>query len=143
MLEEADVGICAHANGAPGFDGILRHRFSDFKVNEIATDMTVARLTCLKEPEALVKPAAKVPFTAEGITECVAAFRAVAEERHAAQLQTFLQTALDKVRASQRPARRSALDITVLPLWPRFSLNLTLHYTLRAEDCPSRGGKGR
>jgi hypothetical protein len=41
-ISERDVGICAFANSAAGIDAILRHRYTDFKVNEIGTDMQVA-----------------------------------------------------------------------------------------------------
>jgi hypothetical protein len=41
---EAEVGILAFANDAPGFSAVLKHRFSDFVVAEVGSDGTVAQL---------------------------------------------------------------------------------------------------
>ncbi|KAJ2779966.1 multisubstrate pseudouridine synthase 7 [Coemansia javaensis] len=48
FLREADVGITQYitaTSGWPGFDAIIKHRFSDFLVNEIDQQGNVVRLT--------------------------------------------------------------------------------------------------
>jgi hypothetical protein len=34
-ISEADMGIVAYANAAPGFAAVLKQRYSDFIVNEV------------------------------------------------------------------------------------------------------------
>ncbi|CAI6002989.1 unnamed protein product [Closterium sp. NIES-65] len=51
--EEA-VGICCYANDLPGIHGVLKQRFADFIVNEVAPDGTVVHLTHLHVPPALL-----------------------------------------------------------------------------------------
>ncbi|XP_026822512.1 pseudouridylate synthase 7 homolog [Rhopalosiphum maidis] len=50
-LQEKDVGITEFTTSIPGISGILKHRLSDFQVNEIALDGTVVRLTSRTVPE--------------------------------------------------------------------------------------------
>ncbi|XP_025197379.1 pseudouridylate synthase 7 homolog [Melanaphis sacchari] len=50
-LQEKDVGITEFTTSNPGISGILKHRLSDFQVNEIALDGTVIRLTSRTVPE--------------------------------------------------------------------------------------------
>ncbi|XP_060836880.1 pseudouridylate synthase 7 homolog [Rhopalosiphum padi] len=50
-LQEKDVGITEFTSSIPGISGILKHRLSDFQVNEIALDGTVVRLTSRTVPE--------------------------------------------------------------------------------------------
>ncbi|KAF0771299.1 pseudouridylate synthase 7 [Aphis craccivora] len=50
-LQEKDVGITEYTSSTPGISGILKHRLSDFQVNEIALDGTVVRLTSRTVPE--------------------------------------------------------------------------------------------
>ncbi|RZF47760.1 hypothetical protein LSTR_LSTR006024 [Laodelphax striatellus] len=51
-IKESDVGITEYANqNLTGFTGILKQRFSDFNVNEIAKDGTIVKLTSLDVPE--------------------------------------------------------------------------------------------
>ena len=53
---EADVGISEFQNSElPGFDAILKHRFSDFNVNEIDLKGNVVRLTELSIPTSVAK----------------------------------------------------------------------------------------
>lgn len=51
MVEEEQAGICCYANSASGFRGILKHRYSDFIVNEVDCNGRVVHLTCLEAPE--------------------------------------------------------------------------------------------
>lgn len=50
-LQEKDVGITEFTTSVPGISGILKHRLSDFQVNEIALDGTVVRLSSRTVPE--------------------------------------------------------------------------------------------
>ncbi|KAK2076832.1 hypothetical protein QBZ16_005058 [Prototheca wickerhamii] len=52
MTVEEDVGITAYANAAPAFAATLKHRFSDFKVNEIREDGSLVVLADTGLPEA-------------------------------------------------------------------------------------------
>ncbi|CAI6010277.1 unnamed protein product [Closterium sp. NIES-65] len=51
---EESVGICCYANDLPGIHGVLKQRFADFIVNEVAPDGTVVHLTHLHVPPALL-----------------------------------------------------------------------------------------
>ena len=51
-LKEEDVGITAYLTpNLKGFEAIIKHRFSDFNVNEINREGSVVRLESLKVPE--------------------------------------------------------------------------------------------
>lgn len=131
MLEEKDVGICAYANDAPGFDAILRHRYTDFKVNEIGPDMEVAVLTSLEEPKSLLKVATSHEFTQASLEACAAAFSAVAEERHVAKLREFLAIILAQVRlamSTTAPSRALRAGTGLRP-----AVTPCGHYDLRRE----------
>jgi len=49
-LMEKDVGITEYISPHEGFGGIIKQRFSDFHVNEIATDGSIVKLTDLEPP---------------------------------------------------------------------------------------------
>lgn len=51
QLCEQDVGITEYMRKEPGFSGIIKARFSDFHVNEIDCEGTVAKLTNTDIPE--------------------------------------------------------------------------------------------
>ncbi|CAI5500733.1 unnamed protein product [Closterium sp. Naga37s-1] len=51
---EDAVGICCSANDLPNIHGVLKQRFADFIVNEVAPDGTVVHLTHLHVPPALL-----------------------------------------------------------------------------------------
>ncbi|TPX36701.1 hypothetical protein SmJEL517_g01223 [Synchytrium microbalum] len=54
LLTESQVGITAWMNpDMPGFKGILKHRYTDFLVNEIDMDGRVMHLTSLKAPSSV------------------------------------------------------------------------------------------
>lgn len=44
-LTELEVGVTEYITSQPGFDGVIKQRFSDFQVNEISLDGTIAKLT--------------------------------------------------------------------------------------------------
>ena len=51
-LKEEDVGITEYvAAGVKGFEAIIKHRFSDFNVNEIDREGNVTKLKSMKVPE--------------------------------------------------------------------------------------------
>ncbi|KAL1561888.1 tRNA pseudouridine(13) synthase [Salvia divinorum] len=49
-VEESQVGILCYISQLPGFRGILKQRYSDFIVNEVALDGNVVHLTTLDSP---------------------------------------------------------------------------------------------
>jgi tRNA pseudouridine13 synthase len=49
-LSEAEAGISCYASSHPGFRGVLKHRYSDFIVHEVARDGTVVQLTSFDLP---------------------------------------------------------------------------------------------
>ncbi|XP_040380270.1 pseudouridylate synthase 7 homolog [Oryza brachyantha] len=53
-LTEAEAGITCFASSLPGFRGVLKHRYSDFIVHEVARDGSVARLTSFDLPDECV-----------------------------------------------------------------------------------------
>jgi tRNA pseudouridine13 synthase len=101
-VREADVGIAEYANGAPGFTGILRHRYTDFRVNEVGFDGAVVRLTTLAPPAAApvveTAPAAALLAPAD-VAAAVAELAGVA----AGEL-TELAAFLAAAAAGERPA---------------------------------------
>ncbi|KAJ8979560.1 hypothetical protein NQ317_012949 [Molorchus minor] len=50
QLSENEVGITEYINDLEGFTGIIKARYSDFHVNEINVDGTVAKLTSTNPP---------------------------------------------------------------------------------------------
>lgn len=50
-LNETDVGVTEFISDLAGFTGILKSRYSDFHVNEIDLDGTVAKLTSMEVPK--------------------------------------------------------------------------------------------
>uniref|UniRef100_A0A0D9WIF8 TRUD domain-containing protein n=1 Tax=Leersia perrieri TaxID=77586 RepID=A0A0D9WIF8_9ORYZ len=53
-LTEAEAGIACFASSLPGFRGVLKHRYSDFIVHEVARDGSVSRLTSFDLPNECV-----------------------------------------------------------------------------------------
>lgn len=51
QVSEEDVGITEYLSDLEGFSAVIKARFSDFQVNEINLDGTVARLTDLNIPK--------------------------------------------------------------------------------------------
>ncbi|KAG2618263.1 multisubstrate pseudouridine synthase 7-like [Panicum virgatum] len=49
-LSEAEAGISCFASSLPGFRGVLKHRYSDFIVHEVARDGTLVQLTSFDLP---------------------------------------------------------------------------------------------
>jgi len=108
--EERDVGIIAFANAAEGFDAVLRHRFTDFKVNEIDKTGAVCKITSTAVPPSLLVPNVAVRLTDAGIAAAVAQFSEVAGAASAATLKEFLDKVMARVRRQLREQPT---------LWPR------------------------
>jgi tRNA pseudouridine13 synthase len=49
-LAEKDAGITEYISAHEGFSGIIKQRFSDFHVNEITLEGSIAKLTDLAPP---------------------------------------------------------------------------------------------
>ncbi|GJM89011.1 hypothetical protein PR202_ga05604 [Eleusine coracana subsp. coracana] len=49
-LTEAEAGISCFTSSLPGFRGVLKHRYSDFIVNEVARDGALVRLSSFDLP---------------------------------------------------------------------------------------------
>ncbi|KAK3135128.1 hypothetical protein QOZ80_5BG0414940 [Eleusine coracana subsp. coracana] len=49
-LTEAEAGISCFTSSLPGFQGVLKHRYSDFIVNEVARDGALVRLSSFDLP---------------------------------------------------------------------------------------------
>ncbi|KQK05495.1 pseudouridylate synthase 7 homolog [Brachypodium distachyon] len=53
-VTEPEVGITCFTSSLPGFRGVLKHRYSDFIVHEVARDGSVVRLTSFDLPDECV-----------------------------------------------------------------------------------------
>jgi hypothetical protein len=101
--EEARVGIRAVANSAAGFQAILRHRYSDFKVNEISLDMQVAdlRVTDAQRPADSPSPRparpTEAPLTLESARRHVQEFEAQFGQEMAGTLDAYLHQLIVQV----------------------------------------------
>ena len=62
-LSEAEAGISCFASSLPGFRGVLKHRYSDFIVHEVARDGTLVQLTSFDLPTEVSGPHCKFEFT--------------------------------------------------------------------------------
>nr|XP_018897314.1 PREDICTED: pseudouridylate synthase 7 homolog isoform X1 [Bemisia tabaci] len=49
-LSEEDVGITQYVSSVPGFEAVIKQRYSDFQVNEIDLEGNIAKLTSLAAP---------------------------------------------------------------------------------------------
>lgn len=97
MVLEGDVGIVSFANDAAPVTAILRHRYADFKVNEIAKDMTVAKYTDDSLPQVKAKPAATFGNEA-AVRQLVTGFAQLAGEEKGNMLRIFLKRLQQRVR---------------------------------------------
>ncbi|XP_076899980.1 uncharacterized protein LOC143553990 [Bidens hawaiensis] len=93
-LEESDVGISCFISPLPGFQAILKQRYSDFVVNEVDLNGNVVHLTSLQPPPEIAE--AEEPVTnatdqlnANHDTE-IESFRALAGDSDAHSLKEFI-----------------------------------------------------
>lgn len=55
VLKESEIGVTEYVNKATdGFSGIIKARYSDFHVNEIHLNGTIAKLTDLSIPKDII-----------------------------------------------------------------------------------------
>eukprot|EP00850_Spirogloea_muscicola_P010324 SM000060S19656 [mRNA] locus=s60:273161:279988:- [translate_table: standard] len=97
MEAETGVGILCFASACAGFRGVLKQRYSDFLVNEVALSGAVVRLTDLRAPseEDDVGPAASKAKQAACLdeSEVIEAFSELTQPEDAAKLQKLLCSA--------------------------------------------------
>ncbi|KAG7671010.1 hypothetical protein Ndes2437A_g04655 [Nannochloris sp. 'desiccata'] len=107
MSNEEDVGIKAYTTKTDPFTGILRHRFTDFKVNEIDLNGNVAHLTNFDIPTPAVS-IAKADDALESAAAVAAAYETLlgadAATKKDALLAFLDQAKLHKDAASNNPA---------------------------------------
>jgi hypothetical protein len=100
-ISECDVGITAFANDAAGIDAILRHRYTDFKVNEIGTDMQVAvYLGDTLPPQ--IKNAAVSFDNPEAVQALANRIQEVAGAENAETFTSYVKALLNRVRVTLR-----------------------------------------
>lgn len=66
-LMEKDIGVTEYVGNTPGFNGIIKSRFSDFQVNEIDLDGNIVKLTDTSLP---TKPEPAIGKTFDGVFCC-------------------------------------------------------------------------
>ena len=97
VVEEKDVGIDCYATAcvthADGFTGVMRHRFTDFRVNEIGLDGQEARITTHKVPAPIFTPPEEVRY--ESVSDVCRAYGEIYPENgdDAERLRVFLEAA--------------------------------------------------
>jgi hypothetical protein len=98
MPSEQEVDITEYVSSAAAVQGILRHRITDFKVNEIDSRMRVARLM-LEDLDAPKRVPEISSFDNEpAIRACVSSFGELAGGEKAENLRRFLHVLRDRVR---------------------------------------------
>lgn len=68
QLAEVDVGITEYISNLEGFSGIIKVRYSDFQVNEINLEGTIAKLTDTKVPKDFMSKLAKIDYNNVAVT---------------------------------------------------------------------------
>lgn len=126
MALETDVGISAFCTSAPGFTGVLKHRYSDFFVNEISSSGALCRLTDLTppveitaEPDQMAQRARLCDVLGEARVLELEALAEPAGESLAGQFQT-VPLAKDQRKAVHEAVRSyfPSLDSTAAPPCP-------------------------
>nr|CAB3461024.1 unnamed protein product [Digitaria exilis] len=93
-LSEAEAGISCFASSLPGFRGVLKHRYSDFIVHEVARDGTVVQLTSFDLPTECVdvKEEEKAAPSADADhSQALELFRALCGDADCDALRDFLE----------------------------------------------------
>ncbi|XP_020212407.1 multisubstrate pseudouridine synthase 7 [Cajanus cajan] len=93
-VEEHDVGISCFISNIPGFRGILKQRYSDFIVNEVARDGTVVQLSTLdapeEEPESFQENGTNTSDAVVSYASQIESFKSLAGESDAVLLEEFI-----------------------------------------------------
>nr|CAB3503214.1 unnamed protein product [Digitaria exilis] len=93
-LSEAEAGISCFASSLPGFRGVLKHRYSDFIVHEVARDGTIVQLTSFDLPTECVdvKEEEKAAPSADADhSQALELFRALCGDADCDALRGFLE----------------------------------------------------
>ncbi|TPX49806.1 hypothetical protein SeMB42_g00594 [Synchytrium endobioticum] len=108
--KESDVGITAYMNpDAPGFKGILKHRYTDFLVNEIDMSGQVVHLISLKPPTALHKQEEKTKSTPVcGDAKLIDGLRPLITSDDLEALQKMLNGTLSKTSFKLQPEKEKS-----------------------------------
>ena len=69
-LKESEVGATEFVCDGSGFTGVIKHRISDFHVNEIASDGSVSKLTDIDLPKP-PKPGSEIPADSEALIKLI------------------------------------------------------------------------
>lgn len=116
-VTEGEVGIRAWTNDLPGFTGIIKQRYSDFRVNEVTVHGEVVQLTdtqSIKRAQQHASPAAAaaaVPaaedapdpnagYPQEGVDAALADFAELAGDANAALLRDYVAAVLGRTQTA-------------------------------------------
>ncbi|KZV54416.1 pseudouridylate synthase 7 [Dorcoceras hygrometricum] len=101
-IDESDVGILCYVSHLPGFRGILKHRYSDFIVNEVDLDGNIVRLTSLDAPPEITeeKREKTCDLLAKDYALEIEKFRVLAGDIDAEKLKAFIDQVSSNVGAS-------------------------------------------
>ncbi|WJX85532.1 tRNA pseudouridine(13) synthase [Trifolium repens] len=91
-MEEHDVGISCYISNLPGFRGILKQRYSDFIVHEVATDGKVIELSSL---EAIAEESKVSAVESESVQENKTDTSETAVISYVSQIESFKSLAGD------------------------------------------------
>ncbi|KAM0951860.1 putative tRNA pseudouridine(13) synthase [Dioscorea sansibarensis] len=97
-LDETDVGILCYVSSLPGFRGVLKHRYSDFIVNEVDLDGKIVHLSSFDLPPEFSEDKApeKNPHSSDkDYSREIEAFRSLSGEVDAESLRDFLEKIVD------------------------------------------------
>ncbi|KAJ1263581.1 hypothetical protein BS78_09G196800 [Paspalum vaginatum] len=93
-LSEPEAGITCYASSLPGFRGVLKHRYSDFIVHEVARDGSIVQLTSFDLPTECVdvKEEEKVAPAADADhSQALESFRALCGDADCEALRSLLE----------------------------------------------------
>ncbi|KAF3327559.1 multisubstrate pseudouridine synthase 7 isoform X1 [Carex littledalei] len=92
-LDEPDVGISCFVSSLPGFRGVLKHRYSDFIVNEVAKDGEVLHLTSFDLPQECtdIKPEEESGPIDKDYSTQIESFRILCGDTDAEELKVLLE----------------------------------------------------
>ncbi|XP_052155885.1 uncharacterized protein LOC127773754 [Oryza glaberrima] len=105
-LTEAEAGITCFASSLPGFRGVLKHRYSDFIVHEVARDGSVARLTSFDLPDECVDVSEEdkaAPSADADHSQALESFRALCGDADCDALKGLLEKASAGAEADVSP----------------------------------------
>ncbi|CAK9158614.1 unnamed protein product [Ilex paraguariensis] len=104
-IEESDVGIVCYVSQLPGFQGILKQRYSDFIVNEVDLDGNVVHLTSLDAaPEIVEEKETKISDQPNKSYDTeIELFRTLAGDSDADSLKAFIEQISSAIEDNVEP----------------------------------------